>query len=128
MVAELEPGNPQVSNQIDRGAWATKGHMDVAIQDYAEAVRIRPDNNPIRTNYANALAAVHRMDEAVAQCAEAVRMSNNDPDVLFNYADLLYQDGRRDEAIQKLREVLRLKPSFGQARQTLDEMLRSETG
>jgi len=64
MVAE--PANPEVANQIDRGAWATKGHMDRAVPEYAEAIRIRPDNIPIRINFADALAAVHRLDEAVA--------------------------------------------------------------
>jgi tetratricopeptide (TPR) repeat protein len=97
---------------------AKKGHLDEAIADYHEALRLMTDRALLRTNLGELLVRKGQLDEAIDECREAIRLWRNhanswaspcqEADAHGNLAKALRHKGRLDEAFAEDKEAFRL--------------------
>ena len=102
---------------------AEKGRIDEALEQYREAVRIRPEFTAGQYNVGVALTRLGRIDEAVPAFEAAVEQ---DPDFLkahFNLAVCHAQLNQAGPAIEHFREVLRIDPGNPTAEANLTRIL-----
>jgi hypothetical protein len=121
---EVTDGNYRIHDSL--GALLAKDdRLDEALEQYREAVRIRPEFTPGQYNVGVALTRLGRIEEALGPFEEAVRQ---DPDFLkahFNLAVCYARLNRAEPAIRHFREVLRIDPGNQEARDNLDRILRA---
>ncbi len=111
--------------RLDKGNWfahnnlglrlAGQGRYDLAIKEYGEATKLRPDYLEAHNNMAIALAQTGRIDEALFRFATIVQAAPYRPDFRLNLAHAQAAKGLRDEASRNYQEVLRLDPGNPQA-------------
>jgi tetratricopeptide (TPR) repeat protein len=95
-------------------ALAAQGRIDAAIEQYREALRIKPDYSHARGNLANAVRG--RYEQAVAQ-------NPNDPVAHYNLGNALADAGLAREAIEQYEVALRLRPGYTEAHKSLGGVL-----
>jgi len=125
-----------------------RGAIDAAIEQYREALRIKPDYEHARANLAHALrgryesavaadpddAAAHvdlanalrdggQPLEALPHYEEAIRLRPDDGRARAELGGLLATLGRPDEAVEQLREAVRLLPGDAATRFNLGSAL-----
>lgn len=66
-----------------------KGDLDGAIQDYTEAIRLNPDNDPAYNNRGVARKNKVDLDGAIQDFTEAIRLKPDDVDAKLNLQRLL---------------------------------------
>ena len=115
-----------------------EGHMDEAIAQYQEALKLNPNDIKARNNLANALqkkehgtagvspgqpddAKTHnnlgtalrkegRLDEAIAEYQEALKIDPDYAPAHYNLGNALLQEGKVNNAIVEYEAALKLKP------------------
>jgi protein O-mannosyl-transferase len=97
-----------------------EGRLDEAIQQYREALRLKPDDADAHYDLANALYRKRLWDEAIAEYQEDLRLNPDDFSGHGNLGVALFQKGCVDEAIHQFQEALRLNPDYAEARKNLD--------
>jgi Flp pilus assembly protein TadD len=95
------------------------GQTSEAIQQFAKAVRMAPDDASFRDDLGIVLGKSGRMPEAIAQFEEAVRLKPDDAEAYYNLGTSLGQSGRMPEAISALEEAVRLNPDYAEAHNNL---------
>jgi Flp pilus assembly protein TadD len=100
-----------------------KGQTDEAIQQYQEAVRLKPDYAEARNNLGDALLNKGQTDEAIQQYQEATRLKPDYAEAYYDLGIALVQKGQTDQAIQQYQEAIRLKPDYAEARNNLGTLL-----
>lgn len=113
---------------VARG-WATLAHLErrrgkpeVALDLYARALELDPEDVRTRHNLATLLRELDRRDEALAE-VEAMRDLSVPPETAVLRAHLLGDLDRGDEAVTAYREVLRAVPEQFDAHETLSRLL-----
>ncbi len=96
-----------------------EGRLDEAINQYREALRLKPDDADAHYDLANTLYRKGLWDEAVDEYREDLKLSPNDFSGHSNLGAALFQKGRIDEAIAQFQEALRLNPDYAEARKNL---------
>ncbi len=119
---ELNPANPEVHNNLGLG-YATRGQMDLAIEEYKKVISIR-DDAAVRTNLAVALGTVQRYAEAEEQYRTALQMDPGNASRYANLGYVLMQQKRVEEASEQFRKALQIDPHLPQARQNLSAIMR----
>ena len=87
---------------------ASKGHYQEALEYYARALEVNPDQPMTHINMARAFAALGRNEEAGQHYQKA-------GSVALAHADALAQQGRLDEAAAQFREAIQLIPDNAEA-------------
>jgi len=140
--------SPQsAETHLQRGeAFRAAGSLDKAVEEYSEALRLRPSYAEARSGLGWALVTVSpnvtaadravRARKAIPEFQRALRLKPNYAEAHFGLAlaHLLLSDGQpREEhlaevnkAIPELREALRLKPDLGPAHGTLAQTLEDK--
>jgi Flp pilus assembly protein TadD len=95
-------------------ALAARGKTDAAIEQYREALRIKPDYAHARSNLGRALR--ERYEEAVTR-------NPDDPVAHYNLGNALADAGLVQEAIEHYGQALRLKPDYPNAHERLGAAL-----
>jgi lipoprotein NlpI len=108
-------------------AFDAKGELDRAIEDYNQAIQLRPDYAAAFNNRGNAHTGKHEYDRAILDFSEAIRIKpgyaigNNDP-TPFNYASAFdnrgiayIYAGEYNFAILDFNEAIRIKPDDADA-------------
>jgi len=103
---------------------ASRGRMDEAIEQYTEAVRLRPDFVEAQNGLGLALVAVHKFGDASLHFAQAVRLRPDDALSHIYLGGALASTGRFGEAQQQFQDVLRIDPKNEQALRALDRLAR----
>lgn len=83
-------------------ALTDQGKPKEAVEQFLEAVRIKPKSAYIHTGLANALAKEDKFDAAVSEYEEAIRLDPSYPLPHYNLGIILAAQGRLDEAINHL--------------------------
>ncbi|MGO9585110.1 MAG: tetratricopeptide repeat protein [Limisphaerales bacterium] len=100
-------------------ALATRGQLDEALDDFREALQIRPDYAEPHNNLGIILTVRGNLEEAIQHFHEALRFRPNYADAHLNLGFALVSQGKLNEAIQQYQEVLRLTPDDAEARLNL---------
>jgi tetratricopeptide (TPR) repeat protein len=114
----LRPKSPGAHNNLG-AALTDRGHLDEAIAEYREALRLNKNYGAAHANLGLALRQKGRVDEAIAECQEAIRLQKDSPAAHNNLGAALVDKGRLDEAIAEYREALRLQKSCAEAHNNL---------
>jgi tetratricopeptide (TPR) repeat protein len=89
-------------------ALAKKGHLDEAIADYHEALRLMTDRALVHTTLGGFLVRKGQLDEAIDECREAIRLWRN-------HVDSWQTPCQEAEAHSNLAKALRYKGRLGDA-------------
>ncbi len=122
------PGNQRAHNNLGNIWLAAPGHLNDAVAEYKEAIRLKPEFPKAHYNLGIALAKIPgRLNEAVAEFEEALREKPGYPDAHNNLGNALTRmPGRQNEAIAHYREAIRLNPRFAGAYNNLGDALMSQ--
>jgi tetratricopeptide (TPR) repeat protein len=88
---------------------------DEAAEQFAEAVRIRPDEAEYLYSLGVALLVLGRDDEAAGRFREAVRHSPNHTSAWYNLGVVALRQGQPEAAVRCFRQVLALQPGSADA-------------
>ncbi len=91
------------------------GKIDDAIEQFQEAIRIKPDYIDALNNLGAALGGKGKYDDAIRQDLGVLRMEPNLATARYNLGVALCGKGQFDEAIVQLQEAIRLKPDYAAA-------------
>jgi tetratricopeptide (TPR) repeat protein len=97
------------------------GRSDIALEQYSDALRIRPDLPEAYYNRGSTLAQMGRVPEAIGDFDQALRLQPDSVDVHINLGNALARSGRMREAINHYEEALRIQPDAVDARNYLAE-------
>src|SRR5271157_2830555 len=90
----------------------TKGDYHRAIQDFDQAIRLKPDYAQPFNNRGLSYAHQAEFDRAIRDYNEAIRLKPDNPEVFSNRGNAFYRKGEYDRAIQNYDQGLRLKPDY----------------
>jgi tetratricopeptide (TPR) repeat protein len=92
------------------GYFLDKGEKEKAIEQYREALRIKPDSESVGISLGEALVKAGKLDEAVAQYRETLRFRPDSAAVWNSFGMALAKGGRYDDAIASYRKALKITP------------------
>jgi predicted TPR repeat methyltransferase len=98
------------------------GRIAEALPALQKAITEHPEDMPLRTSLAYALAATGNVSAAIAQYREMLRREPNSPPLLTNLAVLLIKLGTLDEARDLLLKAAALAPEHANTAYTLGEL------
>jgi len=96
-------------------AYVSKGLLDLAIQQFQEALRLKPGYAEVHNNLGVAYASKGLLDLATQQFQEALRLKPGYADAHYNLAIAYESKGLSDMAIEQYQMVLGLKPGYAEA-------------
>ena len=99
------------------------GRLPEAIDQFEQAVRLKPDFADAHCNLGLALDQSNRSAEAVAHCQEALRLKPFYPEAHQNLGIALVHLGRVAEAIENYRKALEQRPYYPDAENSLGSAL-----
>src|SRR5579862_1026474 len=108
-------------------ALAQAGRTQEAIEEYEQAVQIKPDLAVAHNNLGVAFLQLGRAQDAVAECEQAVRINPQYAEAQHNLGVALERAGRTTEAVEHYEQAVKLKPDFAEARHNL-EVARERAG
>ena len=103
--------------------YADQGRLDLAIQHFSEALRIRLDIPEGHNGLGAALADQGKLLEAIPHYVEALRLKPALFEAHNNLGNALWRQGKVEEAITEYREALRLKQDYAEAHNGLGAAL-----
>ena len=92
--------------------WLKKGDYDKAIQEYNEAIRLKPDDAESYYGRGYAWNEKHEYDKAIADCSEAIRFKPDFANAYVGRGIAWEQKHQYDKAIKDYDQAIRLKPDF----------------
>jgi Flp pilus assembly protein TadD len=121
MARRLVEKNPaDFEAQYNLGAvLQNRGVTEEALQHFAQAVGIRPEDAIANNALGAALFAVGRIDEAIPRFSAALQAQPDNFDAHYNLANALASQGRFPEAIEHYRAAIRLHPDDANAEANL---------
>jgi len=101
------------------GSLGLRGEESQAIEQLAEAVRIRPNSAPAHAGLGRLLAKQGRKDEALAHLRTAAFLQPGNADTHYRIGLLLAAAGRTDEAATEFAAAVKLNPNHADAHRNL---------
>jgi transitional endoplasmic reticulum ATPase len=89
---------------------------DDAIRALREALKVSPDNAPLRRHLAETLAGLGRFEEAAKELKAILHGSPRDGETLLLLASVFHRGGKADEAMVVVEDLLKRSSSPGKAR------------
>jgi len=96
-----------------------KGQSAAAIDQFQEAIRLKPDFADACYNLGNVFGKNGQTDAAIRQFQEAIRLKPDFAEAYNNLGFALGMTGQTDAAIRQFQEAIRLKPDFAEAHNNL---------
>jgi tetratricopeptide (TPR) repeat protein len=100
-------------------ALGDQGQLDEAIEQYQQALRIKPDDVKARNNFGLVLAGRGQFEEAIAQYRQALAIKPDFAAAHNNLGLALDGCGRLDEAIAEYGSALEINPDYMEAHNNL---------
>jgi tetratricopeptide (TPR) repeat protein len=104
-------------------ALANKGHINEAIREYLESLRLNPDFPDTHNNLGDALSKQGQTDGAISQFREALRLKPGIAEVHYNLGLALAEKNQFDEAMAQFQEAIRFKPDYAEPHSDLGNAL-----
>ncbi len=121
-VLEVNPRSP-TGYRVAAYFLLNKGRLPEAIEQYEQALRVRPSDHEARYNLANALMRVGRLEDAATQFAMVTERLPDDPKPPNNLGSVLARLQRFGPAEAAFREAIRRDASFTDAHMNLGLVL-----
>jgi len=99
--------------------FAQKGEWNHAIQNFVQALKIKPDYPKAHSNLANVLYELGKVDQAFEHFETALKIDPNAVEVHYNYGTALAEQGKIDQAIDHYIKAIRLQPDLLQGHYNL---------
>ncbi len=112
--AQKCPNNPRAHNNLGN-ALLRMDRVGEAIDQYRQALSIRPDLAEAHFGLGNACVQSGKINEGIAQYEQAVRANPDYAEAHCNLGNALLQAGRIQEAIPHYQEALRIEPDYARA-------------
>jgi protein O-mannosyl-transferase len=117
-VAKL-PDDARAHNNLGEALYMT-GDVPGAAAQYAEALRLQPDDNPeVQYNLALCFLQEHRLPEAIVHASEAVRLAPGNASGRLNLGNALAESNRLQEAMVQYQAAVRINPDYTEAHNNL---------
>jgi len=100
-------------------AFLDKGEKEEAIQQFRNALEIKPDYAEVRNNLGHALFDQGEKEEAIAQYRKAIEIKPDYVKARYNLGYALAKEGLTEEAIAQYRKAVEIEPDFVMARNNL---------
>lgn len=120
--AEDVPGYAQAHYNLGV-RYHQSGRIAEAMDQYREALRVRPNDPDTHNNLGVALLASGRAEEAVGHYHQALRANPNYSSAHYNMGLALQSLGKVAEAMDHYRQALKLKPDYAEAHYSLGTCL-----
>ena len=104
-------------------ALVAQGRMQEGVDQYEEALRIRPGYADAHYNLGNALEKAGRIQDAIGHYEQALRTKPDYPEAHLNLGVALLQAGRVGDAISQYQQAIRIKPDYDEAYSNLGNAL-----
>jgi tetratricopeptide (TPR) repeat protein len=120
-VAKL-PDDARAHNNLGNALYLT-GDVPGAGAQYAEALRLQPEDNPeAQYNLALCFLQEHRLPEAIAHASEAVRLAPGNANGRLTLGNALAESNRLPEAMAQYQAAVRINPDFPEAHNNLGKV------
>ena len=113
--ASKRPQNALAHNNLGTAELDSPGHLDNAIAQFNQALRIKPTYEKAYANRAAAWLLKGDYDRALADADEAIRLKPTDAAAYHNRAVAHMRRGDLERALADCNDALRLKPSYAEA-------------
>jgi hypothetical protein len=97
------------------------GRLPEAVEQFEQALKIRPDYADVHNNLGSAFANTGRLPEAIKQFEQSLKINSGNHFVHNNLGVVLMESGRLPEAIKQFEQALGLKPDYADARVNLQQ-------
>lgn len=127
--AAANPGNPDVPTDIANEyaalglTFAENGQFAKAIEDFREALRVKPGLSGVRVKLGLALLGDQRPAEALAELQAAIAADPADADARYRIASVYIALNRVNDAIAAYQDAPRLNPKLVEAHTDLGRLL-----
>ena len=115
--------NNYLVNDLLGIAYAKKGDLDSALEEYRKAVQINSGDATVRSNLGIVFSAKGDLDSAIREFQAALRIKPNDARIHSLLGDVLFEKGDLNAAIHEYQEVLRISPTDSNAQSNLGVVL-----
>ena len=120
---DAAPGDAVTWAQLGALLW-TRDDAAGALDAYATAAAVRPENAILQNEYANALTRAGQFDAAVERFECAVSLRSDIPEIHNNMGNALRGAGRLRDAADAYVKALRLRPAYPEALGNLGVLLQ----
>jgi tetratricopeptide (TPR) repeat protein len=100
-------------------AFGQKGQMEKAIEQYRDALEIKPDDAEIHSNLGSAFVKTGKLEEAIEQYRNALEIAPDDAEARNNLGFALFKKGELEDAIVQYRKAVEIAPDDAEARSNL---------
>ncbi len=109
--------NREANSHLDRGAvLAEAGHLEAAVQEQEEAVRLEPSLVMAHSNLIILYGRLGMAAKAKQQYQEVARLAPNSfPQARYNYGIVLLDQQQYEEAEKVFKDALRIQPDYPEA-------------
>ena len=91
------------------------GSLDIAIENYTQALKINPDFVEAHNNIGNVLRQKDELQAAMKSYARAIKINPNFAEAHHNIANILKENGDLEGAISSYKLALKIKPEYAEA-------------
>lgn len=91
------------------------GMVQEAIDQYEQALRIKPDYGEPHENLGVALVRLGRVEEGIGHYEQALRLNPDNAEAHYNLGTALLREGKLPEAIGHYEQAVRIKPDYAEA-------------
>jgi protein O-mannosyl-transferase len=113
----------QIAFKVLGDALDKQGRSGDAIQQFKEAIRLRPGYADAHGNLGVALAKNGQSEEAIREFQEAIRLKPDHANAHYNLGIALEKQGQTDAALHQFQEAVRFGPGYVEARYNLGILL-----
>jgi tetratricopeptide (TPR) repeat protein len=108
------PENARAHNNLGESL-SQAGQKTEAVQQYQEAVRLKPTDPDYNFNLATALSGLGHVQESLGQFEATLRLVPDYAPAHLNYGLALMKAGQASNAIAQYKEALRINPNYAEA-------------
>ncbi len=117
-IVRKNPNKSELHNNLGV-AYANRGYVDKAINEYATALKLSPSNIDARVNLGKAYAEQGHADKGVSEFIDALKVNPNHAGPHNNLGVVYANQGRTDDAINEFLAALKINSHYADAHYNL---------